>query len=277
MSKDNRLLTAALAYARKGFAVIPLHSVPDGICSCGCSNPACNSRGKHPRIAEWQIYPARDEARIHELWGRWPDANVGIVTGAVSGNVVLDEDPRNGGQESLAELQLKYGPIPSTREAFTGGGGRHFYFLHPGFQVSNSSGAVGPGLDVKGDGGYVVAPPSLHFSGRRYSWVRNVDIATAPSWLLDACRKQSPSSITAPEEWVRLIRDGATDGARNATATRLAGHLLRRRIDPFVALEIVRTWNECRCRPPLDDKEVERVVDSIANAEARRLSRWRRA
>jgi hypothetical protein len=100
----------------------------------------------------------------------WPDTGIAVRTGAESGLVVLDVDPQHGGDDTLAELLAAHGVLPITVECFTGGGGRHIYFRHPGGEVRNSAGKVGPGLDIRGDGGYVVAPPSPHPSGRRYEW-----------------------------------------------------------------------------------------------------------
>ena len=120
------ILDEAVRYLDLGWPVIPAHTVRDGECSCG--NEHCESAGKHPRIA-WAIYQTRvasaDELR--RWWTRWPDANVAVVTGAVSGIVVLDVDPRHGGDESIRDLTL-----PPTATAITGGGGQHYIYAHPG-------------------------------------------------------------------------------------------------------------------------------------------------
>jgi hypothetical protein len=105
--------------------------------------------------------------RIAGWWRRWPDANVGIVTGIVSGLAVVDVDPRNGGDVSLRDLERQHGLLPVTSEAVTGGGGRHLFFH---IDRTQASAVLGPGLELKADGGMVVAPPSRHASGRRYRW-----------------------------------------------------------------------------------------------------------
>jgi len=130
--------------------------------------------------------PAGPE-QVRRWWRRWPEANVGVVTGAVSGLVVLDVDPRHGGGESLAALETIYGSVPHTVESLTGGGGQHLYFRHPGTVVPCRS--IAPGLDVKGDGGLVVCPPSAHVSGRAYAWEvgcapGDVFLADLPWWVL---------------------------------------------------------------------------------------------
>ncbi len=140
--------------------------------------------------------PAGSE-EVRRWWRRWPEANVGIVTGAVSGLVVLDVDPRHGGEDSLAVLEGIHGPVPHTVESLTGGGGQHFYFRHPGAVVSSRS--IAAGLDVKGDGGLVVCPPSAHASGRPYVWEAGcapgeVPLADLPWWLQAMAREHAPSS-----------------------------------------------------------------------------------
>jgi hypothetical protein len=171
-SEGSEIERAALSYAERGWSVIP-----------------AEPRGKRPVVA-WQEFQRRiataDE--IADWFGRWPDANVAVVTGALSGVVVLDIDPRHGGTASLSRLEIAHGPLPQTLEALTGGGGRHLYFRHPGGLVRNRVG-LAPGVDVRGDGGCVVAPPSVHPSGKRYAWVashgpEDSPPARAPDWLL---------------------------------------------------------------------------------------------
>jgi hypothetical protein len=166
-SFENPRLTAALEYARRNWPVIALHT-PEGQ-SCSCGEVDCGGAAKHPRYHRESLPSGLKSATtdvnlIQTWWKLWPEANVAIVTGAFSGLLVLDVDPRHGGEESLEELEAKHGRIPDTMETITGGGGRHILFAHPGGVVGNKVGLV-PGLDVRGDGGYIVAPPSLHMSG----------------------------------------------------------------------------------------------------------------
>jgi putative DNA primase/helicase len=109
---------------------------------------------------------------IGQWWSRWPDANVGVATGSRSNIVVLDVDPRSGGLEALEDLKTRIGDLPATLSVRTGSGGSHFYFRpRDGEVLSNSASKLGPGLDFKAENGFVVAPPSLHVSGNRYSWI----------------------------------------------------------------------------------------------------------
>ena len=139
-STDPRL-AAALDYAAAGLPVLPLD-------------------GKIPRNRGGLTNASTDPAVIAEWWRRWPSANVGIRTGAECGLVVLDVDTPKGGAGTLAELERKHGKLPATARVLTGGGGEHIYFRHPGRELRNSAGRLGAGLDTRGDGGYVVAPPS---------------------------------------------------------------------------------------------------------------------
>lgn len=148
MNAENLMLRAALAYAGMGFAVFP-----------------CASRGKAPLTVHGVKEAAKDPAVIRALWRAHPDANVAIATGAISGIVVLDIDPRHGGDDTLAALEAQYGKLPDTPTVLTGGGGIHFYFRHPGGVAPNSASRVGQGIDVRSDGGYVIAPRSVHESG----------------------------------------------------------------------------------------------------------------
>ncbi len=243
-------LLAALAYARRGWSVIPV--LP---------------RQKRPLIP-WgpHQHTRAGEAQIREWHARWPDANVGIVTGAVSSLIVLDVDPLRGGDASLRELERTHGGLPRTVEALTGGGGRHVYFAHPGALVRNQVG-LAPGLDLRGDGGFVVAPPSVHPSGRGYAWQpthgpEQAPLAPAPSWLLALVgRRERPGH--PPAHWRRLVREGVGEGERNSSIASLAGHLLWHGVDPAVTLDLLLCWNASRCRPPLSAEEVKRTVDSI--------------
>jgi Bifunctional DNA primase/polymerase, N-terminal/Primase C terminal 1 (PriCT-1) len=245
---------AALAYVARGWSVVPIEP-----------------RGKRPLLA-WRDLQQRiaETAEIEAWYQRWPDANVGIVTGQVSGLVVVDVDPRHGGQDSLAQIEHEHGPLPRTAEVATGGGGRHLYFGHPGGTLHNRVG-LRPGLDVRGDGGCVVAPPSVHPSGQRYAWriaPQDARLADLPARLLDPTLPGGrPNHSLA--HWRQLVREGVDEGARNATLASLTGHLLWHQVDAAVALELLLAWNRMRCRPPLPDDEVARVVQSIARLHER--------
>ena len=267
------LLDAALAYARHGWPVLPLHTAQPGRCSCGRSG--CTSIGKHPRTAHGLKDATTDECVIRARWAQRPTANVGVVTGSTSGLVVLDIDPRHRGDESYAALERLYGKLPQTAQAFTGGGGRHLLFQHPGGFITSKP--IAPGLDIKADGGYIVAPPSLHASGRTYQWddaspPYTLPLTPIPSCLLALLRPRSGLGIQnrSSSDWLALIRQGTSEGDRNNSVAALAGHLLFRGVDPIVTLELVLAWNTARNQPPLPDDEVRRTVNSVGGCELRR-------
>jgi hypothetical protein len=191
MNPDTMGLDAALAYAARGWPVLPLQTPVKTGCSCGHAD--CTSIGKHPRYHEEDLAHGLKDATtdpdlIHRWWTRWPHANIGIVTGQASGLVVIDIDPRHGGHLTLEDLEAEHGKFPETVESQTGGGGRHLFYQHPGRALRCGTEALGPGVDIKADGGYIVAPSSRHASGQRYEWEvsshpDDVALAPLPAWF----------------------------------------------------------------------------------------------
>lgn len=253
MTKPN-IAEFAQGYLARGWPVIPVEP-----------------GGKRP-LVRWESFQTRLPT-LEELAGwlrRWPDANLGVVTGHMAGLVVLDIDPPHQGDDSLLELERVHGTLPQTIEALTGSGGRHVYFAHPGGTLRNKVG-LAPGIDLRGDGGMIVVPPSLHASGRRYEWElshlpEETTLAPLPAWLL-----RLAGGAGGPGEplghpltyWRTLLHDGVPAGVRNNSIASLAGHLLRHGVDPEVMTELLLCWNRVRCRPPLDDAEVVRTCTSI--------------
>jgi hypothetical protein len=198
---------AAQTYARHGWSVIPL-----------------TSGKKHPPLVAWKTYaterPTLD--RVRRWFQRWPTANIGVVTGAVSGITVLDVDVKPGkrGDHTLAALVEKHGSLPLTAQQQTWSGGTQFLFAHaPG--VRNSSGAIGPGLDIRGEGGYIVVAPSIvetEGGAGSYVWKTpwNVPLAPMPSWLLSHLADQ-PHALSPSRR--------STTGGRHDTLFRLARSL----------------------------------------------------
>jgi Bifunctional DNA primase/polymerase, N-terminal len=206
----------ALTYAERGWRVLPLWwPRPGGACACG--RPDCDSAGKHPihRLVPRGLHDATSQLdTVARWWRSAPNANVGIRTGLESGLVVLDVDGPPG-RQALRALVAAHG-LFQTRWARTGGGGWHGYFAHPGATVPSSAGRVGDRLDVRGEGGYVVAPPSRHWTGRSYRWIVLPDdsadtegarLPALPGWLLQLAL-HSPSRASRPSE-VRLLTGDA--------------------------------------------------------------------
>ena len=253
---------AALALARRGLAVFPLKprdKIPLSL--HGCKDATCSPE----RIEEW--------------WKQWPDANIRVATGSASSVWVLDIDGMPD-ELSLRKIENSHGAkLPDTVEAITGGGGRHLYFSLPDFEdapaIRNSVKTLGQGIDVRGEGGYVVAPPSTHKNGRKYVWSADSDseCAQAPIWFvrLVASPRVADLDTRRPDKhWADIARNGAIEGTRNHSLASLAGFLLRSGVRPDITFELMLGWNSSRNHPPLSDAEVERTVISIAERELAR-------
>lgn len=204
----------------KGFSVIPVHYVKDGVCSCKMGKD-CPSPGKHPAPSRWKMYQEK-KADTHtlEMWfdGRFADYNLGVVTGKISGNIfVVDVDigPGKPGPDTLDDLQMANDDLPDTLEQITGSGGRHyFYKAPPDIEILTGKNTLGDGIDTRGEGGFVVVCPSNHKSGNQYivSPHRD-DIEESPDWLREMARigaengSMSTSVIqgTTTDRWGDLV------------------------------------------------------------------------
>ena len=211
-SQDDSL-RAAQMYARGGWSVLPVHRPTiDG--GCSCSNSNCHNQGKHPRTRHGFNDATTDDAQIVDWFGqKWPDANIGVATRRASNLIVLDVDPRNGGEDSLRRLVEDHRPLPDTPEVATGGSGTHIYFSYSSERTLIRASALDsthyPGIDLPR---FVVAPPSAHASGRRYEWKdgRSPDdlpLAELPEWLVPIM-KDRESIGRAPRNRVRADDPG---------------------------------------------------------------------
>ena len=247
---SSHILTAALRYARRGIPVFP-----------------CEPGGKRPLTRRGFKDATTDESKIRAWWRKWPEANVAIPTGAASGVFVLDVDPGRGGEESLRALKARHGPLPETCTVATGGGGLHFYFRMPaGKKVRCSAGSLGEGLDIRGDGGYVLVPPSR--TGTAYQRrSEKSEIAEAPAWLVEALEEKKAGKRAAGEARFPVAIDMAgpkiPEGRRNVELTRIAGRLHDGTRDLARLTADLAEVNERRCSPPLPDAEVEKIAASI--------------
>ena len=265
------LQAAALSYADRGWLVFPAHSIAaDGGCTCGDSK--CKHPAKHPRTKNGLLDATRDKHQILAWWGKWPDANVAIRTGPESGLVVLDVDPRNGGEDGLEDLIATHGALPETVASLTGGGGSQHFFKYPGGdrKIKSLSGLRGfAGVDVKGSGGYVIAPPSRHLSGRTYEWnvlLHPDDVPLAPlpesiSKLATEKRDEPRTSVHGEDEKVR-------EGDRHAFLCRIAGTLRARGLSAEALEASLLEINRTMCDPPRDEADVRRIARDIGTKPA---------
>jgi putative DNA primase/helicase len=260
----SKLGDAALAYAKMGLPVFPLHTVANGKCSCG-EELTHKGAGKHPRTPRGVLDAVTDEGVIHAWWTRWPDANIGVALGPNVG-IVLDVDPRHGGDESLDKLIEENGLLPRGPTANTGGGGQHRWYAHPGGTVPIAHG-FRPGLDLQPEGTYVILPPSRHPSGGIYEWVvplGSVKLPFPPAWLLAVAEASGPRG--GPRKFdldpTGKISHGNHHDFIVSTAASLAARM--RGQDPNVVYASIRAVIE----NSLDDapKHTREIEEAVASA-----------
>lgn len=253
-------LDDALAYAAIGWTIVPLHT-PVGR-DCDCRRVNCPSVGKHPRITDWVRNASADVNMVQRWFEQWPAANVGIATGPESGIVVLDIDPRHGGDEELRRLVEEHGELPWGPICYTGGGGQHYYYRHPGGKILSRT--IAPGIDCKADGGQVCAPPSVHSTGCAYEWYEGATqaepVPDVPDWLLLFMQ----SSRHADEKGE--IPEDVAPGGRNNALARYGGTLRAKGMSEALIFKLLMAINE-EWSQPLDRTEVAMVAASVARYE----------
>jgi Bifunctional DNA primase/polymerase, N-terminal len=211
-------LQAALGYLQHGWSVIPA--------------PV----GAKRSLVQWKRWQTiRPDAELWQAWAeRWPRCNLAVITGRLSGIVILDVDPRHGGTATLTRLEREHGELPTTAVVLTPSGGRHVYFTHPGGRVANvQNSTTAPGLDLRGDGGLALLPPSRRADGQRYEWWQGPDeLAPLPGWVDASLRprratEHASSSVATTrlddartairfEAILRILRN-APEGGRNTS------------------------------------------------------------
>jgi len=241
MENENQNLIAALEYADSGWSVIPI--------------------GKDKKtLIKWESYQhtRATKEEIKAWFTRYPDANVGIVTGAISGIVVIDIDTPE---------KIDY-PLPLTVVSQTASGGRHIFCKHPGQEVKNRVRIV-PNVDIRADGGYVVVPPSLLASGNQYVWSippGDVELAELPQWVFETDKD------TKHTDWRAITENEISDGSRNQTTARVVGKMLGILPEDTwkMAWLAMKQLNQENSVPPLPEKELKTVFNSIANRELKK-------
>lgn len=173
-------LQSALGYAANGWPVLPLYSTDGATCSCPKGANCGANAGKHPRTFNGLTAATTDPEQIRRWAEQWPESNLGVAL--PKGTAAIDVDPRNGGGASMTALEEKFGPLPSACSAATGGGGLHI-LVKLASDDDVLPGRLGPGIDIKQAGGYIVAFPSVHASGKQYRWIDTSLPEPAPAWL----------------------------------------------------------------------------------------------
>lgn len=242
----------ALEYLANGWSVVPCHIPVNGGCSCG--RDTCTWPGKHPRVS-WRQYSERlpTEREVHQWFdSEFYGSNIGIVTGKVSGIAVVDVDRSMAAYKALR--------LPETLEAITGGGGRH-YFYSLAEPMGSRIGMV-EGIDLKADGGFVVAPPSIHKSGRSYMWRMRREMAPLTKKMLP----KGGSSMN-DDGWYDDLLAGVPEGDRSTTAARLAGRYCTLGLTRLETYLLLAGWNQAN-HPPLRDYELKATVKAVYRKHA---------
>lgn len=198
------MIAAAGSYAARGWRVFPLHSLrPDGLdLVCTCGKAGCSSAGKHPRLAHGVLEASTDPLVVAGWWGRWPDANVGLATGVGSGLYVIDLD----GPEAVEAWDAL--GLPTGWRSITGNGLHLVYSIAE--PLPSTHWKLARGIDTRGDGGYIVAPPSRHRSGRVYAWEPGLRLAGHPPALPPALRDALTPTLATPPAPATVTLGGST-------------------------------------------------------------------
>ena len=254
-TQGSLLLPQAIRYAQLGWRVLPVHTIKNNVCDCP-KGKDCDSPGKHPRIQDWPNKATTDIDNIQNWFTMWPDSNIGIATGEKSGLLDLDVD----GNEGLESIKGKH--LPPT-PAFKSGNGFHYLYKYPDSKPGNKTGLLVK-VDIRGEGGFFVAPPSTHISGNKYQWQISPDelFADAPDWLIELLESSKPRN-EFPETGETI-----PEGRRNSTLASIAGTMRKRGLSSDEINAALQRVNENRCNPPLSIQEVNAIAVSISRYEA---------
>ena len=249
MQEKNILLEAALKYATEyGWAVFPV-----------------SAKNKKPLTPHGCKDAKKTPGPIRAWWKRFPDASIGIATGSISNLIVIDEDvDEDKGIDGIHEMMLwerDNGDLPETISVITGRGGSHRYYKYNGDDLKNRTSII-EGVDVRGEGGYVIAPPSIHPNGTLYEW-ENDPVDTEMADVNETVKKflAIGSDIKEVKETFKLP-NVIESGQRNSTLHKLACSMQAQGISDDAIMAAVKAENLTRCNDPLDDKEVETIVNS---------------
>lgn len=253
---EDPALAGALSMAEAGFRVYPQYGIAGGHCTCVGAGGQCRARhpGKHPAVSGWQTAAATNAETIRTWFAEDPRRNYAVLAG--NGIAVLDIDPRNGGDATLAALEKDHGELPHTLRVRTGGGGLHYYFEA---RTAIRSCVLGPGVEVKGEGSGVTGPGSLHSSGRRYEIEDSYKLlAPLPSWIYKAAKMRSAAVPPADGDGAPLAL-----GDRHRHLLSLAGSMRAKGAAPE-AIRSALLVEAGRARPPQEAADVEEIVRSSA-------------
>jgi putative DNA primase/helicase len=268
---ERKGLTELLNLAAQGIRVFPIHGInEDGYCTC-TNGKDCPSAGKHPRTRGWEEQASDDPEKIQNWWESYPQANWAAKTGTDSALLVVDIDPKNGGDQTWAKLLQNHklndaGMIVTT----TGSGGTHYWFKRYGKDIRSRPFA--DGIDIKGEQGLIVIPPSRHYSGDHYTWQPGHDPVNAskksmPKWLKELIEKNMDASAQYGS-----MSEGWEAGSRNDKLYHHAYIMLTNGADPAIvraAFDAIMSSEEAFLSDPMEEEEIERIIDN-ANKKYKR-------
>lgn len=251
----------ALPFIKHGIPVFPVHYMKNEICSCGKAD--CKQAAKHPLTQNGFKDATLLPDKIKEWSKLYPDANLGIPTGQISGFWVLDVDKKNDGLDSFNILKNEFGDLLQTYSVQTGGGGYHLFFRYPANKTISSKTNVLKGIDVRADGGYIVGPNSIHVSGAKYVPL-NEDfdfklLKHAPEILIEKIKKSSLREVRKDD--VKIL---IPEGQRNDFLFRLSTRLFKEGLSYDAVMSAIQIENRCRANPPLENLEVVACVESAS-------------
>lgn len=240
------MLKHALAYLKRGWSVIPL------------KGPKAD-KPKSPALETWTKYQSKRASEAQAtVWFSSNGHGLGVVTGRISNLVVLDVDSKEG----LEDARARYGLNPnSPNVVLTGGGGYHFYFKHPGNRPVPCRVGFRPKMDIRADGGFVAAPGTVHESGKLYTWTGGDPpeyLPSVPPRLLDDIYKADNDY----RERQKLDTD-IPDGQRDTELTSRVGRIVRHGMGYNDVVALALAMNSTHCKPPLSNRDVMKIVDSI--------------
>ncbi len=282
-------LLHALAYAKLGWRVLPIHHI-NAQGRCTCLRDDCSAPGKHPRIADWPKHATTDEKAVRGMWARWPDANIGMAMGGGFVDIETEVDCA----DSLEQLERTLGPLPDTVSWTSGGGGLHRLFRTalPIRNLTNVGqeilGTTKTGIDVRGEGGQAVMPPSTHASGGAYRWTNltpdAIDVADLPeAWAAYLVEASKPATVAPPTDRPAMTAEDiqavelravayldamppavSGKGGHDQTYAAATAMVHGFGLPPDRALALLLERYNPRCHPPRSEKELRHQVEDAA-------------
>ncbi len=258
----SRIGRAALRYSELGYNIFP-----------------CLPKSKRPATQNGFKDATRDSEQISSWWRHNPRYNLGLPTGSINRVLVVDFDFKDGirADDAMFEFEREFGKLPETPYQMTGNYGLQFFFEER--EPIATAIRVRTNTDIKGEGGYVIVPPSTHPNGTLYAWdemhkLGDIELASLPKSLKDilATHRSSPTSKSAGH-WGDLISHPVCEGSRHSTLLRILGHLLGKRVDSRIAEIAIHAINRSVCHPPLPDGEVNNIFRNLGLREANKRDR----